>query len=44
MSGEAECDEGKTWNSCRLREVAGTVLVICAARGAWNADLLLEAL
>lgn len=44
MSGKAECGENsKTFNSCRLREVAGVILVICTASGAWNTNDLLEA-
>lgn len=43
MSGKAECDEdSKAQNSCRLREVAGTILVICTASGARNTNGLLE--
>jgi len=45
MSGKAECNENsKAWNSCRLREVPGTILVICTASGAWNTNDPLEAI
>lgn len=42
MSDKAEWDEDR--NSCRLREVAGTILVICTASGAWNTNDLLVAI
>lgn len=45
MSGEAECElDSKTQNSCRLREVAETILLVCTARGALNLNDLLEAI